>query len=341
MFQDVSCPIKQVPTGKKQVPLNPDSNQTKPGSCPSLLVPSNEFEPSNSHTVKSYSLLFRVSRIGKREANGLVYGETNENIGTLIFRNALTLSKRSNLLVCWMENIDCLLLCLDITETPSRKKRSSSHREEGETMETYVAQMTVFDKNRWGSVALFSPSLAPPSTPLRALLIVSRRLQLLDGEYEVSMQGMEDSPVSKKRATWETILDGKVSHIRRWHYEWLELLSMGSNFFHFCHFREYHRLRLFLRDPHYSSRCVGLPIPVESPPLLWPSRSPLATQAAPAPWRPGPATTEPPSWVCSKPELNTKIGCDVKSFYPDDTTMRICCRYYVLKMTPICENRQL
>ena len=24
------------------------------------------------------------------------------------------------------------------------------------------------------------------------------------------MQGMEDSPVSKKRATWETILDGKV-----------------------------------------------------------------------------------------------------------------------------------
>uniref|UniRef100_H2LEJ8 SUZ12 polycomb repressive complex 2 subunit b n=1 Tax=Oryzias latipes TaxID=8090 RepID=H2LEJ8_ORYLA len=149
--KDVSCPIKQVPTGKKQVPLNPDSNQTKPGSCPSLLVPSNEFEPSNSHTVKSYSLLFRVSRTGKREANGLVYGETNENI--------------------------------DITETPSRKKRSSSHREEGETMETYVAQMTVFDKNR--------------------------RLQLLDGEYEVSMQGMEDSPVSKKRATWETILDGK------------------------------------------------------------------------------------------------------------------------------------
>ncbi|XP_011472323.1 polycomb protein SUZ12 isoform X2 [Oryzias latipes] len=148
--KDVSCPIKQVPTGKKQVPLNPDSNQTKPGSCPSLLVPSNEFEPSNSHTVKSYSLLFRVSRTGKREANGLVYGETNENI--------------------------------DITETPSRKKRSSSHREEGETMETYVAQMTVFDKNR---------------------------LQLLDGEYEVSMQGMEDSPVSKKRATWETILDGK------------------------------------------------------------------------------------------------------------------------------------
>lgn len=49
------------------------------------------------------------------------------------------------------------------------------------------------------------------STPLRALLIVSRRLQLLDGEYEVSMQGMEDSPVSKKRATWETILDGKVN----------------------------------------------------------------------------------------------------------------------------------
>lgn len=41
-----------------------------------------------------------------------------------------------------------------------------------------------------------------------------RRLQLLDGEYEVSMQGMEDSPISKKRATWETILDGKVVGLR-------------------------------------------------------------------------------------------------------------------------------
>uniref|UniRef100_A0AAZ3SRG7 Polycomb protein VEFS-Box domain-containing protein n=1 Tax=Oncorhynchus tshawytscha TaxID=74940 RepID=A0AAZ3SRG7_ONCTS len=140
--KDVSCPVKQVPTGKKQVPLNPDcSKQTKPGSLPSLLVSSNEFEPSNSHMVKSYSLLFRVLRTGRRGMNGLV------------------------------------------NEVPSRKKRSSTHREDGETTETFVAQMTVFDKNR--------------------------RLQLLDGEYEVSMQGMEDCPVSKKRATWETILDGK------------------------------------------------------------------------------------------------------------------------------------
>lgn len=36
----------------------------------------------------------------------------------------------------------------EVTDTPSRKKRSSTHREEGETTETYVAQMTVFDKNR-------------------------------------------------------------------------------------------------------------------------------------------------------------------------------------------------
>uniref|UniRef100_A0A8C5ESC4 Polycomb protein VEFS-Box domain-containing protein n=1 Tax=Gouania willdenowi TaxID=441366 RepID=A0A8C5ESC4_GOUWI len=138
--KDVSCPIKQVPTGKKQVPLNPESNQTKPGSYPSLLVSSNEFEPSNSHMVKSYSLLFRVSRTGRRELN-------------------------------------------DVVDAPSRKKRSSSHKDEAEGTETYVAQMTVFDKNR--------------------------RLQLLDGEYEVSMQGIDDGPVSKKRATWETLLDGK------------------------------------------------------------------------------------------------------------------------------------
>uniref|UniRef100_A0A674MBP8 SUZ12 polycomb repressive complex 2 subunit b n=1 Tax=Takifugu rubripes TaxID=31033 RepID=A0A674MBP8_TAKRU len=79
--KDVSCPIKQVPTGKKQVPLNPDTNHTKPGSYPSLLVSSNEFEPSNSHMIKSYSLLFRVSRTVGRDANGLVNGEANENIG--------------------------------------------------------------------------------------------------------------------------------------------------------------------------------------------------------------------------------------------------------------------
>ncbi|XP_036404468.1 polycomb protein suz12-B isoform X1 [Megalops cyprinoides] len=145
--KDVSCPVKQVPTGKKQVPLNPDYSQTKPGSFPSLLVPSSEFEPSNSHMVKSYSLLFRVSRPGRSSLNGLTNGETNENI----------------------------------EELPSRKKRNSSHREDEEA--TFVAQMTVFDKNR--------------------------RLQLLDGEYEVSMQEMVECPVSKKRATWETILDGK------------------------------------------------------------------------------------------------------------------------------------
>lgn len=79
--QDVSCPIKQVPTGKKQVPLNPDLSQTKSGAFPSLLVSSNEFEPSNSHMVKSYSLLFRVSRTGKRDPNGFINCEADENIG--------------------------------------------------------------------------------------------------------------------------------------------------------------------------------------------------------------------------------------------------------------------
>ncbi|KAL3053209.1 hypothetical protein OYC64_005698 [Pagothenia borchgrevinki] len=153
--KDVSCPVKQVPTGKKQVPLNPDTSagvSPKPGSVPSLLVPSSEFEPSNSHMVKSYSLLFRVSRPGapRTQINGLANGENHHS--------------------------------RDFTEEMSnRKRRSSSLREEGET--TFVAQMTVFDKNR--------------------------RLQLLDGEYEVSMQEMEECPVNKKRATWETILDGK------------------------------------------------------------------------------------------------------------------------------------
>ncbi|KAL0993582.1 hypothetical protein UPYG_G00110060 [Umbra pygmaea] len=151
--KDVSCPVRQVPTGKKQVPLNPDCSTTggppRPGSGPSLVVPSSEFEASNGHTVKSYSLLFRVSRPGTTQRGHLVNGQTNDNTGG----------------VC------------------KRKKRISSHREEEDGERTFVAQMTVFDKNR--------------------------RLQLLDGEYEVSMQQMEDCLVSKKRATWETNLDGK------------------------------------------------------------------------------------------------------------------------------------
>lgn len=78
--------MKQVPTGKKQVPLNPDTGagvQAKPGSVPSLLVPSSEFEPSNSHMVKSYSLLFRVSRPGypRTQINGLTNGENHHSRG--------------------------------------------------------------------------------------------------------------------------------------------------------------------------------------------------------------------------------------------------------------------
>ena len=45
---------------------------------------------------------------------------------------------------------------------------------------------------------------------LKCMCLSNRRLQLLDGEYEVAMQEMEECPISKKRATWETILDGKV-----------------------------------------------------------------------------------------------------------------------------------
>ena len=93
--QDVSCPVKQVPTGKKQVPLNPDASagvQAKPGSFPSILVPSSEFEPSNSHMVKSYSLLFRVSRPGypRAQINGLANGENHNNRGERRLLNTVT-----------------------------------------------------------------------------------------------------------------------------------------------------------------------------------------------------------------------------------------------------------
>uniref|UniRef100_A0A8C7IXP2 SUZ12 polycomb repressive complex 2 subunit n=1 Tax=Oncorhynchus kisutch TaxID=8019 RepID=A0A8C7IXP2_ONCKI len=148
--KDVSCPVKQVPTGKKQVPLNPDSStpssQPKPGSCPSLVVSSSEFDASNGHTVKSYSLLFRVSGPGRTQHNGLVNGQTNENIGRLSAGIKLHVGGGNSSLVL-------------------------------------VQRMCVCEP---------------------------QRLQLLDGEYEVSMQQMVDCPVNKKRATWETNLDGKL-----------------------------------------------------------------------------------------------------------------------------------
>lgn len=148
--KDVSCPVKQFPAGKKSVPLNPDCGIRQTGA--SLTIPSSEFEPTNQHTVKSYSLLFRVCCPGYRpgQNHGLSNGDALHN--------------------------------RDFSEEAvNRKRRSSSVRDEAET--TFVAQMTVFDKNR--------------------------RLQLLDGEYEVSMQEVEESPVGKKRATWETTVDGK------------------------------------------------------------------------------------------------------------------------------------
>uniref|UniRef100_A0A665TEQ0 Polycomb protein suz12-B-like n=1 Tax=Echeneis naucrates TaxID=173247 RepID=A0A665TEQ0_ECHNA len=107
--KDVSCPVKQVPTGKKQVPLNPDMSagvQAKPGSFPSLLVPSSEFEPSNSHMVKSYSLLLRVLLPGctQTQINGLTNGENHHSRGQLRTRRTQT-SDLVHFSVSWGKNI--------------------------------------------------------------------------------------------------------------------------------------------------------------------------------------------------------------------------------------------
>ncbi|XP_055008769.1 polycomb protein suz12-like isoform X2 [Boleophthalmus pectinirostris] len=150
--KDVSCPVKQFPAGKKSVPLNPDYGIQSRQTGASLTVPSSEFEPTNQHTVKSYSLLFRVCCPSFRPA---------QNHG--------------------LANGDALHSRDFSEEAVNRKRRNSSLKDETET--TFVAQMTVFDKNR--------------------------RLQLLDGEYEVSLQEVEESPICKKRATWETTVDGK------------------------------------------------------------------------------------------------------------------------------------
>ncbi|XP_061703033.1 polycomb protein suz12-B-like [Syngnathoides biaculeatus] len=160
--KDVSCPVKQVPAGKKQVPLNPDLISSggvgvspgHSGNFPSLLVPSSEFESSNSHMVKSYSLLFRVSQPG--------------------YDHLLLHNRLNNGEACHHRELSEPMM--------ARKRRSSPLREDVQS--TLVAQMTIFDKHR--------------------------RLQLLDGDYEVSMQDLtKQSPLNNVTATWETIVDTK------------------------------------------------------------------------------------------------------------------------------------
>ncbi|KAK7939313.1 hypothetical protein WMY93_002639 [Mugilogobius chulae] len=160
--KDVSCPVKQFPAGKKSVPLNPDCGLQSRQSGSSLTVPSSEFEATNQHTVKSYSLLFRVSCPGFRSTQN--HSLTNgDAIHTRDFSE----------------------------EAVNRKRRNSSLKDETET--TFVAQMTVFDKN----------------SILTLHIDVLKAVQLLDGEYEVLLQEVEESPMGKKRATWETTVDGK------------------------------------------------------------------------------------------------------------------------------------
>lgn len=192
----------------------------------------------------------------------------------------------------------CFVFLEDVTDTPTRKKRSSSHREEGETTETYVAQMTVFDKNRWVFRCICCNVFPFLMHPMKSTALdVCRRLQLLDGEYEVSMQGMVDSPISKKRATWETILDGKVEFCV---FSVICLYSPSYTYHlhcvHLSH-RDYHRLRHFLRDQRCSSFYVGQVIRVENPLPLLLNLSPPVTLTALVPWRRGPAITDLPSWV--------------------------------------------
>uniref|UniRef100_A0A8C1T5Q0 Polycomb protein suz12-A n=1 Tax=Cyprinus carpio TaxID=7962 RepID=A0A8C1T5Q0_CYPCA len=121
--KDVSCPVKQVPTGKKQVPLNPDSSQTKLGAFPTLMVSSHEFEPSNSHMVKSYSLLFRVSRPGGRELNGMTTRDTSMSFRDfkVAYDSLAPQSEFHNLMRPFYQEV---VLSSDVMEElPNRKKR--------------------------------------------------------------------------------------------------------------------------------------------------------------------------------------------------------------------------
>ncbi|KAM8823968.1 LOW QUALITY PROTEIN: polycomb protein suz12-A-like [Synchiropus picturatus] len=162
--KDVRSPIKEVPAGTKQVPLNPDATAgppLRPGSSTSLMIPSSEFESSDSHAVRSYSLLFRASR-------PLAHGESQQQQQP---RGESAAAVRAGV-------APSLSDARRFTEDAAlRKGRAPLPWEE--TM--FVAQMAVFDKNR--------------------------HLQLLDGEYEVSMQEVQGGAANHKRLSWETVQD--------------------------------------------------------------------------------------------------------------------------------------
>ncbi|XP_076328855.1 polycomb protein Su(z)12 isoform X2 [Tachypleus tridentatus] len=76
--KDVSCPIIQL-SGRCEVPRNPDPNNP-PHKSTAISVPSDNFNLSNGHLVKSYVLLLRVIAHGnKSKQNGYCNGDISDS----------------------------------------------------------------------------------------------------------------------------------------------------------------------------------------------------------------------------------------------------------------------
>ena len=77
MFQDVSSPVLKVSLGKVVVPVSPDTVMS-PVKLDGISVGSDNFSHSNGHTVKSYTLLFRVGSCVRPGVEPLVNGTVSE-----------------------------------------------------------------------------------------------------------------------------------------------------------------------------------------------------------------------------------------------------------------------
>jgi len=80
-LQDVSSPVLQVDLGRVIVPINPAPELQPADNEQTLSIGSSNFNHNNSHSVKSYTLMFnvicQVDKAAEPQVNGLVNGEVN------------------------------------------------------------------------------------------------------------------------------------------------------------------------------------------------------------------------------------------------------------------------
>ncbi|KAK2160521.1 hypothetical protein LSH36_131g00036 [Paralvinella palmiformis] len=175
--KDVSSPVLQVDLGRVIVPINPAPELQPADNEQTLSIGSSNFNHNNSHSVKSYTLMFnvicQVDKAAEPQVNGLVNGEVNgEHNGKD--------DEPSPKHYC---NHSTSPATRHSTQCISPRQRSCQSTNDLCTM-SYTAELVVYDKYQ--------------------------RCLLTEGEYEIALHDMRQKVLSKKHATWETVMGGQA-----------------------------------------------------------------------------------------------------------------------------------